>query len=173
MGSERSLRRRDAGGASQFARRRPWNPSRRLRGDAGNTLVLFPAAVLIVFGLGAVAIDSATLFLGQRRLADLAASIANDAVGGVDLASFYEAAGGQGTIVLDTERAAARGGQLLGAQPQDRGFEEVQCAVEVEVMEPRATVTCTAVVRPILAPLWALGERQELTVTETAEGRQG
>lgn len=139
----------------------------RVRGQAGNTLVLFPAAVLILFGLGAVAIDSATIFLAQRRLADLSAAIANDAVSGVDLASFY---GNADAIRLDGDRGTARAEQLRSAQSQDRAFEEVACTVEVT--GDTATATCRGLVRPILASLWSTDERRQLTATEAAVGLQ-
>lgn len=42
--------------------------------------MLMPAAVLVMMVLGAIAVDSARLFLAQRELADAAAAAANDAV---------------------------------------------------------------------------------------------
>lgn len=141
---------------------------RRLRDQAGNTLVLFPVGVLILFGLGAVAIDSATVFLAQRRLADLSAAIANDAVSGVDIASFY---GTDGTVRLDEGRGSARTGQLRTAQPQDRAFESVACTLETAGNS--ATVVCTGQVRPILATFLPSGGTRSLRATETAIGVQG
>lgn len=47
--------------------------------------MLMPAAVLVLLALGAIAIDSAVVFLTQRRLATTAQASVNDAVGyGVD-----------------------------------------------------------------------------------------
>jgi hypothetical protein len=134
--------------------------------EAGNTLVLFPVAVLIVLGLGALALDSATVFLGQQRLADLAAAIANDAVAGIDLGAFYDP---EQAMRLDGRRATARRTQLVEGRPQDRSLEAVRCEVITVALDVR--VTCTAEVRPILAPVWpgravVLG----VTATETARG---
>lgn len=141
---------------------------RRWRGDAGNTLVLFPVGVLILFGLGAVAIDSATVFLAQRRLADLSAAIANDAVSGVDIASFYTT---DGTVELDGGRGSARTEQLRSGQSQDRAFEAVGCIVDT--VGNRATAVCTGQVRPILATFLPSNGTRQLTATETAIGEQG
>ena len=112
--------------------------------------MLFPAAILIVLGLGALAVDSAVLFLGQRRLADLAASVANDAVAAVSTEAFY--APGGSSIELDRGRAERRAEQLVAAQPQDRSLESVSCDVAVAGL--RAEVSCEATVRPLLAPMW-------------------
>ena len=54
-------------------------------------LLLFPAAVMIVVVLAAVAVDSAIAFLGERELANATAAAANDAAAvGVSDRSFYE-----------------------------------------------------------------------------------
>jgi Flp pilus assembly protein TadG len=47
--------------------------------EAGSNLLLFPAAILVLLALGGIAVDSATLFLSQRRMTDLAAAVAHDA----------------------------------------------------------------------------------------------
>ena len=138
-----------------------------MQGEVGNTLVLFPVAVLIVFGLGALAIDSATVFLAQRRLADLSAAIANDAVAGIDIASFYAA---DGTVELAGDRGSARAAQLVSGQSQDRAFEAVACTVDA--VGNRATAVCTGQVRPILATFLPTGGNRQLTATETAIGVQ-
>ena len=142
---------------------------RRLRDEGGNTLVLFPTAILILLGLGAVALDSATIYLGQRRLADLAAATANDAAGGLQLESFYDE---DAEPVLDRELGTHRA-QAIGAQMgQDRSFEAVECTVEVDARE--AIADCTVRVRPILAPFW-LGSNDRLTIRaiETARAAEG
>ncbi len=54
--------------------------------DRGSVLMLMPAAVLIVLLLGAIAVDSAIVFLEQRRAYNVAFDAANDAAGaGFDL----------------------------------------------------------------------------------------
>ncbi len=141
----------------------------RLRAQQGNTLVLFPAAIIILLGLGALALDAATIYLGQRRLADLAAATANDAVGGLRLDSFYdEEQEPELEDGLGTQRA-----EIIGAQMgEDRSFENVTCEVAVDALE--ATASCTAQVRPILAPFWpGLGDRLEIRAVESARAAEG
>ena len=54
--------------------------ARRLRdGQRGSTLLLFPAAVLIMVALAAITVDSAIAFMAQRELANATAAAANDA----------------------------------------------------------------------------------------------
>lgn len=66
------------------------SPCRVWRSDGGSVLLLMPAAVLIVMVLGAVAVDAAVVYLGERQASDLAASVANDAAALLDEARFYE-----------------------------------------------------------------------------------
>lgn len=150
--------------------------SRIWREQPGNTLVLFPAAVLIVFGLGAVALDTATVFLGQRRLVDVAAAVANDAVAAVDVDAFFAQDGEVAAVPLDRERAGARRDQIVARQSLDRSLSQLTCTIEALATGPpaRAEVTCTATVRPILAPLWP-GAPHERTIRarEVAIGEQG
>jgi Flp pilus assembly protein TadG len=140
--------------------------TQRAANEAGSTLVLFPTAVLILVGLGAVALDTATIFLGQRRLADIAAAVANDAVAGLDEASFYDPTR---EVRLDAERAAARRTQLVAPRVNEAPLSALAC--EVEVAGVRATVTCTAQVRPLFAPAWPGSPRErQVRATETAIG---
>lgn len=143
---------------------RPW-----LRDEAGNTLVLLPAAVLILLGLGAMALDAATIYLGQRRVADLAAATAVDAVGGLQLASFYD----EGREPeLDPSLGMRRAQVIREQMGQDRGFEAVSCEVTVDGLTAEAA--CTAQVRPILAPFWpGLGDRLQVRAVESARAAEG
>lgn len=149
--------------------------SRFCRERAGNTLVLFPAAVLILFGLGAVALDTATVFLGQRRLVDVAAAVANDAVAAVDVDAFFAQDGEVAAVPLDRSRAERRRDQIVARQSLDRSLSQLACTIEVLATGPpaRAEVVCTATVRPILAPVWpgAPNERA-IRAREVAVGEQ-
>jgi Flp pilus assembly protein TadG len=49
------------------------------RPERGSTLLLFPAAVLIMVALAAITVDSAIGFLAQRELVNATAAAANDA----------------------------------------------------------------------------------------------
>lgn len=139
---------------------------RGVRGEDGNTLLLFPAALLVVLALAALALDAATIYLGQRRLADLAAAAANDAIASLDLDAYYRDA----AVDIDPEGA----GNRLRAQRlqlgEDRGFEDVVC--HVDAMGDVAAVHCEARVRPILAPLWASSDRVTVRARETARAAE-
>jgi Flp pilus assembly protein TadG len=136
-------------------------------GEAGNTLLLFPAAVLILLGLGGMAIDAATLFLGQRRMVDLATAVATDAVAGIQEAAFYDAA----AVEVDPRRAAARRDQLVAAVEDSWSLRDVGCTVAVA--GDQTTAECAATVRPLLAPLWWRdGASRRVVGAETARGLQ-
>jgi len=51
----------------------------RRQPDRGSTLLLFPAAVLIMMALAAITVDSAIAFMAQRELVNATAAAANDA----------------------------------------------------------------------------------------------
>lgn len=60
------------------------------RSERGGVLLLFPAAVLVVVVLAAVAVASSIAFLGERELANVTAAAANDAAGrAVSDGAFY------------------------------------------------------------------------------------
>ena len=74
------------------------------RPERGSTLLLFPAAILIMMALAAMAVDSSIAFLAQRELANAAAAAANDAASeAVSDASFYQ----QGRIELSAATVEA------------------------------------------------------------------
>ncbi len=84
----------------------------RLRDDRGQTLLLAPIALLIVVIMGAVTLEVASLHLQQRRLDDLADSLANDAATiGFDVAEFR----GTGNITIDMAQASTIIGPAIGA----------------------------------------------------------
>lgn len=71
------------------------------RRDRGTVLMLMPAALLVLFVLGAIAFDYAHLFLAKRELSAVAEAAANDAVTfGIDPASVRRGDG----VVLTEER---------------------------------------------------------------------
>ena len=158
-------------------RARRWSTWRDLLAlEAGNTLVLFPAAVLIVFALGALALDSATVFLGQRRLVDVATQVAGDALVAVNPEAFFAQDGDVEVVPLDPARAATRRDQIVASQTPDRSLEDLACTIDLLTDGPpaRAEVTCTATVRPILAPLWpGAPASRAIQAREFAVGVQG
>ena len=59
--------------------------------ERGSTLLLFPAALLIMVALAAITVDSAIAFLAQRELVQATAAAANDAATeALSDYSFYE-----------------------------------------------------------------------------------
>lgn len=54
---------------------------RRAEGDRGSSLMLMPAAVLVMMLLGAIALDAAAIRMQTRELRNVARSAANDALG--------------------------------------------------------------------------------------------
>ena len=143
----------------------------RVTGGRGSVLMLMPAAVLIVLVLGAIAVDSAIVYLRQRQAYNVAFDAANDAVGaGVDV----EVARAEGEIAYDPARVedVARqavtasgldGVELVSARPVGTGV-EVVVAVQVDHLfvqalgdpaRDRRTVTARVdgeVRRPTTAP---------------------
>ncbi|HSP02947.1 MAG TPA: hypothetical protein VLR27_05565 [Acidimicrobiales bacterium] len=84
----------------------------RARDTRGSVLMLMPVAVLIVLLLGAIAVDSAIVYLGQRQAHNVAFDAANDAAGaGFDL----DAARTSGEIVYDPDRVHAIAAQAVAA----------------------------------------------------------
>jgi hypothetical protein len=140
---------------------------RRVLDERGNTLVLVPAAMLVLLALATLSLDAATAFLGQRRLADLAAAVANDTAGALDLQAYYR----DGTVTFDLARAQRRVDALVVVAGSDRSFEHVGC--EVHRAGAVATAVCRARMRPILAPLWpGASDRLSLVAVESARATE-
>lgn len=132
--------------------------------EAGNTLALVPVALLLVLGLAALAIDATALFLAERQLHGMAASVATDAAGTLDRARFYAP---EGEIVLDAVAAQQRADAMVSHHDEDAGVFAPSCQVTIE--GPVAVVTCQAEVRPLLPLVWSdLPRRVHLSATERA-----
>lgn len=86
--------------------------SRLQPGQAGSALILVPAGIVILVILASLALDSALVYLGQRQLANAAASAAADAAGSISNPAFY----GTGELVLDPNRAVQVAMRSLAAQ---------------------------------------------------------
>jgi hypothetical protein len=136
--------------------------------ECASTLVLFPAAVLILLALAGMAVDGATLFLSQRRMVDLSTAVAHDAIAGIDHAAFY----GEGAVVVEPGRARTRQQQLVASVEEHWSLDSVSCSLTTAA--DTATAICSATVRPILAPLWwGDGARdRRVEAIEMARGEQ-
>lgn len=135
----------------------------RARSARGSVLMLMPVAVLIVLLLGAIAVDSAIVYLGQRQARNVAFDAANDAAGaGLDL----DAARTSGEIVYDPDRVRAIAAQAVAAA----GIDDLEL---VSAVPDGDGVVVT--VRRTVAHLFvqALGDpaRDVLTISARADGQ--
>jgi Flp pilus assembly protein TadG len=121
-----------------------------------------PAAVLVLVVLGAIAVDSAVVFLAQRELAGAAAAAANDAAAeALDDAALYRS----GAVTLDPARAAAVAGAAVAAR-QSQGLRLVGTPV-VRVAGRQVCVRLVADVDHVFAPA-VPGVRPSSTVSARA-----
>jgi hypothetical protein len=145
-------------------------PAARRWDQRGSALILAPAAVLVAVALASIAIDSAAVCLGQRQLAETAASAATDATAAVSAAEFYTS----GRVVLDPARATA----IADASVASQRLHGVHLLPPVEVLVAgrQVCVALTGEVRTIVGrafpfvPRWTV-VRARATAT-AAGGRQ-
>lgn len=108
-----------------------------MRDQRGSVLLLVPASVLVLVVLGAIAVDSAVAFLGQRELSNAAAAAANDAaVAALSDRAFYV----DGRLAVDPARALVVARHAVSARAS-RGVEVV--SVDVDVTPARDGVCVT------------------------------
>lgn len=115
-------------------------------GEDGNTLILFPFAVLVVLALGGIALDAAVAFQADRRALDEATSLANDIAGAIDPDAFL--AGGS-VVAIDVgfaEAATTAANARLGP--------DLACAYTLP-SPTQVRVECAGTASPIILP--ALG----------------
>jgi hypothetical protein len=100
---------------------------RARRDERGSVLMLVPVGFLILVLLGAIAVDSAVAYLGQRQLADALSAAANDAAtAGIGNTGFYRT----GSVTLDPAATAAAVCRSIEAQ-DDGGLHDLQLSVGV------------------------------------------
>jgi hypothetical protein len=137
----------------------------RWRAEEGNTLILMPVAFLVLLALAAIAVDSAAVYLGQRRVADLAAGLASDAAAALDQRSFYE----EEVVRVDHGGADRRRAQLFASLSEDPAFRNVRC--DLAPAGDQATATCEAHVRPIFGRALRRDQGYLVRATETARAQ--
>lgn len=104
--------------------------SARRRSQRGSALVLVPAAVLVLLILASIAIDSALVFLAQRRLAGACLDAANDAVSqALDQAALFGREGA--TVFVDQAAAQEIGTDAARRVVDDRIVKEASCTATV------------------------------------------
>jgi hypothetical protein len=110
--------------------------------------MLVPAGILVLLVLGAIAVDSAVVFLAQRDLANRTAAAANDiAAAAVNDAAFYEQGG---TIELRSAPAEAFTRLAFSPDRRPHGFDG--WSADVDTNGRSVTVHATAEVRLVFAP---------------------
>ena len=142
----------------------------RLRDDAGNTLALFPAAVMVMFVLASIAIDAALTFSAQRALADIASAAANDAATAVDESVYFDS--DDPHFAIDRAQANARVQETLARRTDT---DELSAACEVaEIDGATVTVACSGTVRQLVSPARFLGVTdRDIAARATARAVQG
>jgi hypothetical protein len=102
--------------------RRAW---RRPADEAGTILLMVPAGLLVIIMLGAMAFDLSLSYAGERRIADLASSWANDALAELNFAEFYAQDGDltdgesvQQKVAIDQVRARASVNRSLASMDE-------------------------------------------------------
>jgi hypothetical protein len=113
--------------------------------EGGSTLLLMPAAVLIVIVLGAISVDFAIVFLAERELSNATAAAANDAAGAaVAEEPFYRS----GEVRIDAAVARRVAEEAMAAR---RAEYLRDVTVDVEVAGGRLAVAVTARVGYVFA----------------------
>lgn len=111
-----------------------------MRDERGTTLLLFPAAVLVLLVLAAIAVDLSTVHLARRELVRVASQAADDASSMIDTGAVRRS----GATVLDRDTAVrvARYEMAVARLPG-----ELVGTPSVEVDTAARTVTITASMR--------------------------
>jgi uncharacterized membrane protein len=133
-------------------------------------LILVPTLVLVLVVLAAIAVDSATVFLGQRQLGDAAAAAANDAASALADPSFYRS----GLVALDPSVAQRVADASVTAQ--DRSGVSIDGPVDVRVAGRQVCVSLTGHVEAIFGraiPGVPHATTVRARATATAAGDQG
>lgn len=142
---------------------------RRWAAEDGNTLALFPAAVMVMFVLASMAVDAALTFSAQRALSDIAAAAANDAATALGDSPYAGPLG----VAVDPVEAAQRVAASLDRRT-DADELRAACHPDVPADGSRVTVTCTGRVRQLISPMRFLGvDSRDLRAQATARPAAG
>lgn len=133
------------------------------RPERGSVLMLMPAAVVIVLLLGAISVDSAITYLGQRQARNIAFDAANDAAGvGIDL----DALRATGEAVYDADRVS----EVAHAAVDGSGADQVRL-VDVQIdPEGGVRVTVEVTIRHLFVQAFGGGGRETLRISARAAG---
>ena len=134
--------------------------------ERGSVLILMPAMVLVLLVLGAIAVDSAIAYLGQRQLQDFAASAADQvAAQAFDQNAFYGNGVPGGRVAIDADRAGVVVQQLEAGY--STGGLTITSARALAIDGGRGVlVTAVGTVHDVFGP--AVGGRATVTVRASA-----
>lgn len=137
--------------------------STRSREDRASTLLLVPAATMVLLLLGAIAVDLSAVHLARRELLRAAAHAADDAASMVDRAGLRRT--GEARLDPDAAARVVRAELALARLPGD------VTAIDVRVDAAAGTVDVTASmdVEPVFGR--AIPGVDRTTVTVTVSGR--
>lgn len=125
--------------------------------------MLMPVAVVIVLLLGAVAVDSAIVYLGQRQAYNVAFDAANDAAGaGID----RDVARTTGELVYDPERVRDVAEAAIAAS----GVDEVTLVSAAPGSDDGVAVTVETRVRRLFGPAFGAASSETVRITARATG---
>ncbi|MDZ7673925.1 MAG: hypothetical protein U5K30_02485 [Acidimicrobiales bacterium] len=125
--------------------------------------MLMPAAVLIVLLLGAIAVDSAIAYLGQRQAYNVAFDAANDAAGAGFDAGIART---EGRIVYDEARVGDIAMQAVDAA----GIDDLEL-VDVDIDETGAVaVTVEITIDRLFVQAFGLDSGDPIRMTARASG---
>ncbi|GAC1477058.1 MAG: hypothetical protein NVS1B12_11630 [Acidimicrobiales bacterium] len=148
----------------------PWRRASVGRRQRGSALLLFPAAVMVVFALGVICVDSGSAYLARRALTDHATAAADDvAAQAVDLAAFY---GNPAVLRIDPVRAERVLEDLTSAQRTDGGVMITGERLAISPDGRQVTVTAVGRARTVFAFGPARRRFVILTARATATVRQ-
>ncbi len=134
-----------------------------MRRSRGSVLMLMPAAVVIVLLLGAIAVDSAIVYLHQREAYNVAFDAANDAAGaGIDRDLLRTT----GTISYDPDRLRTLAAATVSAAGIDN-LALVDVAPAGDVVE----VVVEVRVSHLFAPAFGGRSHETLRITARAAGQ--
>lgn len=139
---------------------------RRVSGDRGSSLMLMPAAVLVMMLLGAIALDAAAIRMQSRELRNVARSAANDALSAaVDVDHLRET----GEIRIDESLARVTVDEAITR----RSVADAAVDAVVVTTEPDGTIVLTVTLRRsvdhVLRPP---GTDPSVTLTAVGSARQ-
>lgn len=136
----------------------------RRRSEAGNALVLMPVAVLVILGLGAMAVDAALAFRTRSELDTLAAGLANDAAAAIAVDDWFTGQAATPSRRLVDDLVAGR----IAAVDSDL---DPACTAAVDAAA--VTVTCTGTATYVFHHVVGLPRTGQVSARATADLRSG